>query len=549
LGKKRQEILVFLVIWVLMQKVERRVFMQGLLATTALSAGLGSAWSQSRNKIVTPKPVFAYDDVVRRARELSEAPHDPTVQSLPAELAALDFDAWREIRFRGEKDPLGDPTKHFKLQTFHLGHLFQHPIQINLVKDRISEPMAYSADYFDYGRTKFQKPLPADLGYAGFRIHYPLNTATSSDELVSFLGASYFRFLGRGQQYGLSARGLAIGTGYLDNREEFPFFKEFWIERPDPKSDLISIYALLDSPSVTGAYRFDLVPGQKAVMDVTVTLYVRNRIRRLGMAPLTSMFFIGENDRHMNDRNKYDEFRTELHDSDGLMIHTADNEWIWRPLKNPLVQEVQRYDTRNVRGFGLFQRDRRYEHYMDIELAYEERPSYWIEPKEDWGSGVVELVELATKDETADNIVCAFVPDGPIDPGKPFTFSYRIHSLNEGLNLHNLAVVTNTFNAPAYALGSNEQQAGNARRFMVDFAGGEMEYYLKNPGLVKIVASARNARIFRTFLVPNPKGQGFRAMIDVKFEDNQVGTVRAFLSSGQKPLTETWSYSWRIYNF
>jgi glucans biosynthesis protein len=197
----------------------------------------------------------------------------------------------------------------------------------------------------------------------------------------------------------------------------------------------------------------------------------------------------------------------------------------------------------------LFQRDRRYEHYMDIELAYEERPSYWIEPKEDWGSGVVELVELATKDETADNIVCAFVPDGPIDPGKPFTFSYRIHSLNDGLNLHNLAFVTNTFNAPAYALGSNEQQAGNARRFMVDFAGGEMDYYLKNPGLVKIVASARNARIFRTFLVPNPKGQGFRAMIDVKFEENQVGTIRAFLSSGQKPLTETWSYSWRIYNF
>jgi glucans biosynthesis protein len=221
---------------------------------------------------------------------------------------------------------------------------------------------------------------------------------------------------------------LAIGTGNLDNREEFPFFKEFWIERPDPKTDMISIHALLDSPSVAGAYRFDIYPSAETSVDVTATLYPRRRMTRVGMAPLTSMYFLGENDRHLNDRNKYDEFRAELHDSDGLLMRTVDQEWVWRPLKNPLVQEVQRFDARNIRGFGLMQRDRRYEHNQDIELAYEDRPSYWIEPKEDWGSGVVELVELATKDETADNIVVAFVPDNALEPGKPFTFSYRIHA-------------------------------------------------------------------------------------------------------------------------
>ena len=230
-------------------------------------------------------------------------------------------------------------------------------------------------------------------------------------------------------------------------------------------------------------------------------------------------------------------------------MRTVDQEWVWRPLKNPLVQEVQRFDARNIRGFGLMQRDRRYEHYQDIELAYEDRPSYWIEPKEDWGSGVVELVELATKDETADNVVVAFVPDSPLEPGKAFTFSYRIRSMNDGLDLHKLGYVANTFAAPAFALGSNEQQSANTRRFMVDFTGGDIDYYLKNPSLVKVVASARNAKVFRTFLVPNPKGKGFRAMIDVRFEENQVGTVRAYLQAGQKPVTETWTYAWRIYNF
>ena len=542
-----------------MKSLTRRNIVSALLASTALSAAMGPLSAQTqpqgqsqnaaRNKPAAPRTMFAYDDVVRRARELSETPYDATIPPLPAELAALDFDAWREIRFRGDKDPLGDPRQRFHLQAFHAGHLFQRAVQLNLVRDRYSEPYAYSAESFDYGKTRFQKPLPADLGYAGFRVHYPLGSATTSDELISFLGATYFRFLGRNQQYGLSARGLAIGTGNLDNNEEFPFFKEFWIERPDPKTDMISIHALLDSPSVAGAYRFDIYPSAETSVDVTVTLYPRRRMTRVGMAPLTSMFFLGENDRHLNDRNKYDEFRAELHDSDGLLMRTVDQEWVWRPLKNPLVQEVQRFDARNIRGFGLMQRDRRYEHYQDIELAYEDRPSYWIEPKEDWGSGVVELVELATKDETADNVVVAFVPDSPLEPGKPFTFSYRIRSMNDGLDLHKLGYVGNTFAAPAFALGSNEQQSANTRRFMVDFTGGDMDYYLKNPSLLKVVASARNATVFRTFLVPNPKGKGFRAMIDVRFEENQVGTVRAYLQAGQKPVTETWTYAWRIYNF
>lgn len=531
-----------------MSFLTRRRLVAGLIAATASRVGHGSpALAQEAGP--PPAKAFGYQDVVAKARALSGAPFEGAVRPLPAELAALDFDAWREIRFRSEADPLGDPGGRYKLQVFHLGHLFKKPVDINIVRNGNSVPLAYSASQFDYNRTKFNSALPPNLGYAGFRLHYPLHATNSFDELVSFVGSSYFRFLGPDQKYGLSARGLAIGTGNLDNNEEFPFFREFWIETPDKRPDLISIYALLDSPSVAGAYRFDIYPQAETAVIVTASLFPRREIRRLGMGPLTSMYFLGENDRHLNDRNKYDEFRAELHDSDGMMIHTREGEWIWRPLKNPLVQEVQRFRVSNVRGFGLLQRDRQFDHYNDIELNYEERPSYWIEPMHDWGSGEIELVELATKDETADNIVCAFIPDAVLEPGKPFVFSYRITSMGAGLSLHNLGRAKDTFSAPAFALGSSEQASHDTRRFLIDFSGGDLAYYLKDPSRISIVASAYQAQVLRSFLVPNPKSDGFRVMIDVRFQPDTVGSIRCFLQAEQRPVTESWNYTWRIYDF
>ncbi|MDB5594906.1 MAG: glucan biosynthesis protein [Hyphomicrobiales bacterium] len=532
-----------------MTALTRRRLLAGIALSAIQPGALASAAEQAPGSPDPRRAAFSYDDVVNRARALSGAPFDPAVPALPAELAALDFDAWRDIRFRADKDLLGDPAGRYKLQFFHLGHLFKRPVAINLVHDGIASPLTYSATEYDYHSTRFSKPLAPNLGHAGFRVHYPLNSTNSFDELISFVGASYFRFLGRDQKYGLSARGLSIGTGNLDNNEEFPFFKEFWIERPDAHSEMLSIYALLDSPSLAGAYRFDIYPQNETAIVVTASLFARRTVHRIGMAPLTSMFFLGENDRHMNDRNKYDEFRSELHDSDGLMIHTNTNEWIWRPLKNPQVQEVQRFRQLDVKGFGLFQRDRQFDHYKDIELNYEERPSYWIEPTHDWGAGVIELVELATKDETADNIICAFVPDAPLEPGTPFVFSYRMRTLNAGLSLHKLGTTRETFSAPAAALGSNEELAADTRRFLVDFTGGDLEFYLKNPSGVKISTSSERCRVLRTFLVPNPKDQGFRAMVDVRFEPDQVGSFCVLLKGDHKPLTETWCYAWRNYHF
>jgi glucans biosynthesis protein len=538
-----------------MTELDRRTLLAGLAISAASLSGEASAQTPApggqggQNRPAPPQSAFSYDEVVRRARDISAAPYDGAVQPLPEQLARLDFDAWREIRFRSDRSMLGGAGGKFRLQLFHLGHLFLKPVTINTVRDGLATPIPYTASLFDYGRAKFDKPLPVNMGFAGFRVHYPLNDPRGSDELLSFIGSSYFRWLGRAQKYGLSARGLALGTGLLDNKEEFPFFREFWLETPDASKDYITIHALLDSPSVSGAYKFTFHPGPDSPVDVEATLFPRKPLELVGMAPLTSMYFLGENDRHMNDRNKYDEFRAELHDSDGLLVHTEKGEWIWRPLRNPLVQEVHNTPANDVRGFGLMQRDRRFEHYQDIELAYEERPSYWIEPIGKWGDGRIELIELATKDETFDNIIVAFVPNKTIEPGKPFNFAYRMRSMADGGELHRLGRTIHTFSAPAFALGSAEAQRANTRRFMIDFAEGDMAYYLNQPGAVEIVASATDGRVLRTFLVPNPAIKGFRVMLDVELDPKKITYVTCHLRNGPRVLTETWNWSWKIYDF
>lgn len=522
---------------------DRRRVLAGLSAALCASAAPRAVLAQQREAqpappASPPQPRFGFEEVVRRAREIAAAPYEAG-NGLPEALTRLDFDSWREIRFRPDRALLAQSNSGFRLQMFHPGFLFTRPVTVNVIRDGVPMPVPYSANLFDYGRTKFDKPLPVNLGFAGFRLHYPLNDPRIYDELISFIGASYFRVLGRGQRYGLSARGLAIGAGVRDG-EEFPFFREFWIEAPVANAERLTIYALLDSPSATGAYRFILYPGQDSVLDVSATLFARKRIEKLGLAPLTSMFFTGENDRRF-----HDDFRSELHDSDGLMIHSGSGEWIWRPLRNPREQASSYFAERNVRGFGLVQRDRVFEHYQDLDLAYELRPSYWIEPEGDWGEGHVELIELPTTDETNDNVVALWAPKNPVEPGREISFRYKLTAMLDADELHPGGRAINTYQARPKALGSGEPVPAGARRFIVDFAGGDLAFHLNQPEKVEIVPSISNGRIIRAFLVPNRKTEGFRAFFDISLEPGQTADLRAFLRHGEKALTETWTYPWR----
>jgi glucans biosynthesis protein len=523
-----------------MTDLDRRTLVKGLAVSGAIAATIPAASAQPKKTAPSPPllPKFSFEDVIRRAGELASAPFEATTPPLPDALNALDFDAWRDIRFRPDKAFLTGNGSKFQLQLFHLGHLYPRPVTINTIRDGIATPIPYSANLFDYGRTKLDKPLPVNIGFAGFRLHYPLNSPRVSDEVVAFLGASYFRLLGRDQRYGMSARALAVNAGTPS--EEFPFFREFWIELSDTDADRATIYALLDGSAATGAFRFDLYPGVTSALEVEATLFPRKSDVRFGLAPLTSMFFIGENDHRFNN-----DFRHELHDSDGLLIHSGTGEWIWRPLRNPVRPQVSTFLDDANRGFGLVQRDREFDHYQDLDLAYEIRPSYWVEPKGNFGPGSIDLVELPTENETNDNIVACFVPKDSPAPEKPYTYRYRLTASLALAMLSPNGRVVNTFQTTAAALGSAESVPAGSRRFIIDFAGGDLPFFAADPQKVEVVPSTSQGKILRSFLIPNPHTKGFRAVIDVALEPGQTTDLRAFLRSGSRTLTETWTYPWR----
>jgi glucans biosynthesis protein len=376
--------------------------------------------------------------------------------------------------------------------------------------------------------------LPSDLGFAGFRIHYPLNTPAYKDELIVFLGASYFRVLGRNQVYGLSARGLAIDTGATSG-EEFPYFTDFWLVKPEPGARTLTIYALLDSPGIAGAYQFEVRPGTTTQVQVTEELYPRRQIAKLGIAPLTSMYLYGEN----SGAHRFDDYRPEVHDSDGLMIERGTGEWQWRPLVNPKELRINRFMDEHPRSFSLVQRDRDFNHYEDNEARYERRPSYRVEPIGDWGRGGVELVEIPSDEEIHDNIVSFWVPDAQVLPNKPMTFAYLL-SAYTGTNLwppggkviatHFARVVNGASPVPG------------VRRVIVDFAGGDLDS-LGGTQPVQAQASATGGEIDDVSVERLAASGVWRVSMRMKTGDKPVD-LRCYLTLYGEALTETWTYLW-----
>jgi glucans biosynthesis protein len=512
----------------------RRNLIGAIAATSVQQTGLGRAIAQT---VPNHAPRFGFDDVIRRARELAGAPFENSSPALPNGLDKLEYDAWRDVRFRPERALLAGSGGSFRLETFHLGFLYKRPVTVNTIRDGIATPIPYSSTLFDYGRTKIDKSLPVNTGFAGFRLHYPVNDPHVFDEVISFLGASYFRFLGRNQKYGLSARGLCVEAG--TGAESFPFFREFWVETPPAGGNRATIYALLDGEAATGAFRFELTAGQESILDVDVTLFPRRAGVKFGLAPLTSMYLTGENDHRVHDG-----FRYELHDSDGLLMHSGAGEWIWRPLKNPASLRFSSFMDSNPQGFGLLQRDRTFESYQDLDLSYEFRPSYFVEPDGNWGDGRVELIELPTSDETNDNIVVSWTSATPPEPEKPFSYGYKITASLELARLSPNGRAVNTFETSAKALGSAEPIRPGTQRFLVDFAGGDLGYYVSDPAQVELVVSASNGQVVRASLAANPHIEGLRALFDVAIKPGQIADLRAFLRAGDRTLTETWTYPW-----
>lgn len=474
---------------------------------------------------------FDLEQVTARAQALAAQPYRDRRKAVPDWMLVgkTSYDQWRDIRFRPAQALWRKEGLPFQIQFFHPGLYYGHSVTINVVEDGEVREVPFSTKLFDYGKNDFADRIPADIGFAGFRVHYPIKTPDYFDEVIVFLGASYFRAVGRDQLYGLSARGLAIDTASASG-EEFPNFIEFWLVKPSLESRELVIYALLDGPSVTGAYAFTVAPGEQTRVDIESRLFFRRKVERLGIAPLTSMFFFGENSsRH------FDDFRPEVHDSDGLLLHFAAGEWLWRPLENPTSIAVNSFQTRDPQGFGLIQRDRDFANHQDLETHAERRPSAWIVPHGDWGQGSVELVEIPTDTEKNDNIVSFWVPAVIPGPGDQRSFSYSIFWYGD-----------DPTRPPGGRAIATRQDAGTiegGRRFVVDFAGGTLASEPSDQA-PEAVVSAVAGEVKDVHVTPNPAINGWRLVFQVVPKGADPVEMRAFLEREGDILTETWSYAY-----
>ena len=470
---------------------------------------------------------FSLDDVAAEAKTLAEQKYQAPRSNLPKEFRDMKFADYQKIQFNRDKAQWAGDKTPFKLSFYHQGMHFDTPVKINEVTATTVEEIKYDPSRFDFGDVQFDPKATENLGWAGFRVLYPINKADKQDEIMTMLGARYFRVVGKGQIYGLSARGMAIDTA-LPSGEEFPRFTEFWIEKPKPNDKHLVIFALLDSPRATGAYRFTLRPGVDTVVDVKAQMFLRDKVGKLGIAPLTSMFLFGA-----NQPSKVLNYRRELHDSSGLAIHAGNGEWIWRPLNNPKHLSVSNFSVENPRGFGLLQRGRDFSHYEDLDDNYDKRPSAWIEPQGDWGKGSVDLVEIPTADETNDNIVAFWSPDTLPEPLKPFDFAYRMHWTLDEAALHptDSAWVKQTLRSTGDVKQSNLiRQPDGSVAYLVDFEGPSLKALPENAAVRSQVSIGDNAELVENNVRYNPETKGWRLTLRMKIKDPGKATeMRAAL--------------------
>ena len=488
--------------------------------------------------IADPEPNALFNAIEARAKSLAQDDFKPIEANIPDELANMNYDQYRSIHFRPEAS-LWRGESLFEIQLFHPGFLYREPVVLHMASSVGDPSLKFKQDFFNYvGQAEaLAGKAPENIGFAGFRVHYPLNTNEYKDEFLVFQGASYFRLVGPGQVYGLSARGLAIDTAESSG-EEFPVFREFWLVKPEPDQTRLVLYALLDSPSVTGAYRFEITPGAPTEMGVEARLFARRDIKKLGIAPLTSMFHHGENTTRF-----VDDFRPEVHDSDGLLVAAANGEWIWRPLSNQRALRVSSLADENPRGFGLLQRDRDFNHYLDMEADYELRPSLWVMPQGDWGKGRVELVEIPTDSEVNDNIVAYWVPEQAFKAGETRRFSYRLRTFDQHLAEQGGARVLRTRIGWGAVPGQSNPPPHSKRQFVIDFRGGELENLSADVPL-EAELQKNSGKITDLMVTRLPDQKTWRVSFKLEPEGNNLVDMRMFIKLRDQRLTEVWSYVW-----
>lgn len=496
----------------------------GLVPSLSMTEALAV---EASTRLGKPKP-FSFSKLMTAAKERAAAAYVQEVPRASEGLEAIDYDRHWQIKFKDDHTVQAAGGK-APLRFFHLGRYFKLPVGIYLVDGDKAQEVLYTPDYFDIPAGNPAANLPGDIGFAGFRVM----DETGQRDWLAFLGAAYFRSSGALDQYGLSARALAIDVA-MPTPEEFPRFTNFYFGAS--KEGQFAIYADLEGPRVSGAVRWDVSrdKDRTVVMDMAVRFYPREDIARFGVAALTSMFWYDE-----TNRQRAPDWRPEIHDSDGLSIWNGAGERVWRPLNNPVNVMTSTFVDKNVKGFGLCQRDRDFNNYEDDGVFYEKRATVWVEPKGDWGDGAVQLVEIATDDEIHDNIVAYWLPAAPASKGSEIAFDYR---LTWGVDEPHPAPVGRVFST-RLGFGGVPGQARPAGvvKYVIDFDGGDLKNYDQSSG-VEAVVSASSGSISGVYTLPVVGTTRWRAVFDFKGDGPNPVDMRLYLRAGDKTLTETWLY-------
>ncbi|HYC69804.1 MAG TPA: glucan biosynthesis protein G [Opitutaceae bacterium] len=471
--------------------------------------------------------------VARLARERAAAAYEPGRGEVHEFYRQMNYDTYQRITFRREQALWYDAGLRFRLEFYHPGYLFTRALQMHEITDSHAQPIPFARSLFDFHDIEVPWFSQRGLNYAGFRVLHPLNRADKWDEMISFLGASYYRALGKGHFYGLSGRGLALNAGG-PAPEEFPAFTEFWIRKPIPDDQTLHIHALLDGPSVAGAYTFNITPGDETVIETRATLFFRRRVDVVGFAPLSSMFWFGEASPH-----RYGDFRPEVHDSDGLLVAPDPETRLWRPLLNPPGVWHTDFETTAFTGFGLLQRDRAMINYEDPEARYDARPSVWVEPIGSWPPGRVRLVEIPSNTEYHDNVTAFWVPQNPVEPGEPYELAWRQRWTS-----------AKHFGGPPGWVEATRRTVHDGgpdlTKYVVDFDGGSLASIPAEAAITADVSVSGPAEI-RHVQVMRRQDDGRRRLI-LRLAAKPGGPavdIRARLMLDQRAISETWTTRWQ----
>lgn len=473
--------------------------------------------------------VFSEDWLLNQAETLANQEFEQPALNLPSELSDLNRERYEAIQFKPDQALWKNEPSKFELQFFHTGFQYKNPVQINLIEGDRVQPFPYSTALFDYGEPLTPPPPDSASGFSGLRVDAPINRPDAKDPALVFQGASFFRALAAGQVFGITARAISINTAQAAG-EEFPFFRTLWIKKPNPQDRLLTIYALLDGPSVAGAYKFSVDPGRHTLIDVECSIFPRKELNHIGIASLNSMYFFGA-----ADASRLDDYRPNVHSSNGLQIWNAAGEWIWRPLTNPEQLQYSVFLDRTPKGFGLLQRRRAFTDFEDIDARFNDKPSLWVEPVEDWGDGAVDLIEVPSRSEIYDNVIAFWRPRSPLAAKTRHSFRYRLH-------WGWAAPVRNTqYRALQTRVGAKND--GNTRFFMIDFVSGHSCNGCSFPPFAAEVRSG-HGEIRNLTVRHNAATGGERVTFDFQPGGEQQTDLSCQLKQNGQTISETWIYRW-----